>query len=80
MKMARRMRRQPCRLVLLTLNRIVRESGDLSRFDGPAWLADWVSRPCPALGFRAPADLLTTAAGRRSVVNLLRQMQSGTYA
>lgn len=81
MKAARqRMWKQPRRLLLLELDRIVRESGDGSRFESSVWLRDWVSRPCPALGFRCPTDLLGTPAERKMVLDLLRRMQSGAYS
>lgn len=81
MKAARqRLAKQPRRLLLSELNRIVRESGDGSGFKSSAWLRDWVSRPNPALGFRCPADLLGTPAGQEMVFDLLRRMQSGAYS
>lgn len=81
MKAARqRTLKQPRRLLLLELDRVVRESGDGSGFDSSAWLRDWVIRPCPALGFRCPVDLLGTPGEREMVLELLRRMQSGAYS
>lgn len=62
------------------VDRIVKESGSAKRFDAAKWTADWVKRPHPALGGRCPVDLLSTAAGRVLVSNLLLQQQASTYA
>lgn len=59
---------------------MVRESGDPSGFDAPRWTAEWLQRPHPALGGRAPGELLDTADGRSLVADLLAQQQSAAYA
>lgn len=76
----RRMWKQSRRLLLLELDRVIRESGDGASFDSSAWLREWVSRPCAAFGFRCPADLLATPGEREMVLELLRRMQSGAYS
>lgn len=49
-------------------------------FDAPSWLADWLDRPCPALGNRRPAEYMGTRMGQEVIEGLLAQMQSGAYA
>lgn len=49
-------------------------------FDAPSWVADWLDRPCPALGNKRPADLMDTRMGQEVIEGLLAQMQSGAYA
>ncbi len=60
--------------------RMVRDSGDDSNFDAAAWLGRWVQQSVPALGNRRPADFLDTAIGQQSVMQTLRQIESGAYA
>ena len=80
MKLARRRRREnPRRILLLKLNRIVRESGNPQNFNSADWLRDWLACPCPALGHRRPADFLGTGSGRRLVLDMIERMQSGAY-
>jgi putative toxin-antitoxin system antitoxin component (TIGR02293 family) len=59
---------------------MVQESGAPERFDAATWIASWLQRPQPALGGRAPSELLDTADGRNIVADLLAQQQSGVYA
>ena len=62
------------------VDRIVKESGCCKHFDAASWTAEWVKCPHPALDGRCPSDLLSTAAGRVLVSNLLLQQQSSAYA
>lgn len=62
------------------VDRIITESGCSKHFDAAKWTAEWVKRPHPALGGHCPSDLLSTAAGRVLVSNLLLQQQSSAYA
>lgn len=59
---------------------MVRESGDPKGFKPAKWFGQWVAQPHPALGGRAPEELLDTVDGRDTVSKLLAQMQSGAYA
>ena len=59
---------------------IVRESGDPTGFDAAQWVAAFLDASSPALGGRAPRELLSTADGRDVVFRLIGQMQSGAYA
>lgn len=59
---------------------MVQESGDPAGFDAAKWTARWLQDPNPALGGRAPGELLDTADGRGLVSDLLAQQQSGAYA
>ncbi|MBS0380676.1 MAG: DUF2384 domain-containing protein [Proteobacteria bacterium] len=59
---------------------MVRESGDLENFDSDAGVRQWLERPLPALGGRAPREFMATAEGRARISDLLAQQQSGAYA
>ena len=59
---------------------MVRESGDPTGFDAPAWMAQWLEQPLTALGGRRPAELMDTSAGQGIVSQLLARSQSGAYA
>lgn len=48
-------------------------------FDAAKWLGCWIERPQPALGGRAPAELIATPTGAKLVLRLLGAVQSGTY-
>lgn len=65
------------------VERMLEESGapDVpDDFSAARWFTDWLYDRLPALGGRAPADLMDTAEGRSVISRLLRQMQSGAYA
>jgi putative toxin-antitoxin system antitoxin component (TIGR02293 family) len=66
--------------LLGAVERIAAESGAPEGFDAPAWAAQWLQEPVPALGGRAPAEFLSTADGRAMAASLILQMQSGAYA
>jgi putative toxin-antitoxin system antitoxin component (TIGR02293 family) len=59
---------------------MVRESGNPEGFSAPEWVATWLAQPLPALGGRAPAELMDTAEGQQIVSNLLERARSGAYA
>ena len=58
---------------------IVEESGNLDEFDAPAWLAQWLCRPVPALGGVEPIEYLDTMEGQSVLSRLFYQMQYGVY-
>ena len=60
--------------------RMVRENGDGRDFDAAAWVGRWIQQPVPAFGNRPPAEFLDTAIGQQSVMQALRQIESGAYA
>lgn len=60
--------------------RMVKDSGLDGDFDAAAWLGRWIQNSVPALGNRAPAEFLDTAIGQQSVMQTLRQIESGAYA
>jgi putative toxin-antitoxin system antitoxin component (TIGR02293 family) len=49
-------------------------------FNAPVWVANWLDRPCPALGNKRPAEYMSTRMGQELVEGILAQMQSGAYA
>lgn len=48
-------------------------------FDVEKWVGEWVTKPQPALGGMAPAELMDTPSGRESVMRVLGAIQSGSY-
>ena len=62
------------------LEAMIQESGDPEGFDGPAWLARWLTEPLPAFGGARPADLMDTMEGQGLVAAALARVQSGAYA
>lgn len=59
---------------------IVKESGELERFDAAQWFSSWIAQPALALGGRKPAEFMDTSEGREVVSKLLAQMQSSAFA
>lgn len=60
---------------------IVEESGVPGiPFNASQWTQQWLDTPCPALGFRKPAEYLHSAEGTQRIEDLLGQIQSGAYA
>jgi len=55
------------------------DRAEAGTFDVERWVGDWIQRPQPALGGRAPAEVMDTPAGRDSVMRLLSAIQSGAY-
>jgi uncharacterized protein (DUF2384 family) len=45
-----------------------------------AWFEDWVELPQPALGGRAPSEVLCTPAGLEAAKVMLRALQSRACA
>jgi uncharacterized protein (DUF2384 family) len=64
----------------LTLETMVRESGNPDEFDARRWLYEWLSHPVGALGYRRPADVLLEEDGFERVRVTLLRMQSGAYS
>jgi putative toxin-antitoxin system antitoxin component (TIGR02293 family) len=62
------------------LEAMVRESGDPTGFDAPAWMARWLTEPLPAFGGTRPLDLLDTMEGQGLVAAALAKLQGGAYA
>lgn len=66
------------------VDRILRESGDPEQmgesFDVAEWTGQWLKQPVGALGNRRPLDYLDNAFGQETVLQLIRQMQSGAFA
>lgn len=62
------------------VEKIVTESGEGQDFDPAQWTARWLGSPNPALGGKAPGDLMDTSDGRQLVSQLVGQMQSGAYS
>jgi uncharacterized protein (DUF2384 family) len=59
---------------------MVEESGDPTGFDAARWVADWLSKPLPALGGASPVAYMDTFEGQKLVAELLSMSQSGAYA
>jgi len=59
---------------------MIAESGDPEGFDAALWVDEWVNKPLPALGGRAPCELIGSAEGRAWLSRLLATAQSGTYS
>ncbi len=59
---------------------MVEESGDPIGFDAAHWVADWLTKPLPALGGATPASYMDTFEGQKLVAELLSMSQSGAYA
>lgn len=66
------------------VDRILRESGDPEQmgesFHVAEWTGQWLRQPVGALGNRRPLDYLDNAFGQETVLQLIRQMQSGAFA
>lgn len=59
---------------------MVEQSGDPEAFDAARWVADWLSKPLPALAGATPASYMDTFEGQKLVAELLAMSQSGAYA
>ncbi len=59
---------------------MVEESGNPDGFDAARWVANWLSKPLPALGGATPASYMDTFEGQKLVSELLSMGQSGAYA
>jgi putative toxin-antitoxin system antitoxin component (TIGR02293 family) len=66
------------------VDRMLRESGDPEQmgasFDVAEWTGRWLEQPVGALGNRRPLDYLDNAFGQETVLQIIRQMQSGAFA
>lgn len=62
------------------VQKMVEESGDPTGFDAARWVADWLTKPLPALGGATPASYMDTFEGQKLVAELLAMAQSGAYA
>jgi uncharacterized protein (DUF2384 family) len=52
---------------------------DAPTFDSDAWLDEWLHTLLPALGGRAPVELLDTRQGLDAVLRVLGSIASGAY-
>ena len=62
---------------------ILVESGDPDQMNGfnvAEWTGGWLTQEVPALGNKRPIDFLDNSFGQETVLQLVRQMQSGTFA
>jgi putative toxin-antitoxin system antitoxin component (TIGR02293 family) len=59
---------------------MVEQSGDPAGFDAARWVANWLTRPLPALAGDTPASYMDTFEGQKLVADLLAMSQSGAYA
>ena len=59
---------------------MIEQSGDPKDFDAARWVSSWLGRPSPALGNRAPGELMDTAEGQQVVANILASARSGVFA
>jgi len=66
------------------IDKLLRESGDPEQmgesFHVAEWTGQWFKQPVGALGNRRPLDYLDNAFGQETVLQLIRQMQSGAFA
>jgi Protein of unknown function (DUF2384) len=58
---------------------LVGKAGKFDRFDAPEWVADWLSRPCPALGGDRPISWLDTPERRKRVTKIIASAVNGAY-
>ncbi len=59
---------------------IVEESGNPVGFDAARWMAAFLLRANPALGGKAPNELLGTEEGQALIESLILRMQTGAYS
>lgn len=60
---------------------MIAESPELTEdFDVVQWTGQWLVSPNRALGNKSPVHYLDTSIGHQLVFNLLKQIESGTYA
>lgn len=59
---------------------MVEQSGDPTGFDAARWVAEWLTKPLPALAGETPASYMDTFEGQKLVAELLSMSQSGAYA
>jgi uncharacterized protein (DUF2384 family) len=59
---------------------MVEQSGNPAGFDAARWVADWLTKPLPALAGATPASYMDTFEGQKLVAELLSMSQSGAYA
>jgi putative toxin-antitoxin system antitoxin component (TIGR02293 family) len=59
---------------------MVEQSGNPMDFDAARWVAEWLTRPLPALAGATPASYMDTFEGQKLVTELLSMSQSGAYA
>lgn len=69
-----------CREKLISITRrIISESGNPMGFDAASWVDKWLDELVPALG-TTPREYILAGHDCEVLVNLLRQMQSGSFS
>ena len=68
-------------ILLEIVQSIVRNSTspEAKDFDASMWLSKWLVRPQPALGGRAPEELLDEPGGLEVVARLIGAIESGAF-
>jgi len=66
--------------LIAAVDRIVSESGDLSRVDSDAWSDDWLIQPLPALGGVTPRSYIHSGRYCQDIRGVLLMAQSGAFA
>lgn len=66
--------------LIVKVQTMVEQSGNPDGFDAARWVAEWLSKPLPALGGATPASYMDTFEGQKLVGELLSMSQSGAYA
>lgn len=69
-----------CREELISLaRRLVSESGNFAEFDASSWIDNWLNEPLPALG-SSPSEYIRAGHSCKTLKDLLRRMQSGSFS
>lgn len=68
------------RCLVIQVEKMVKESGEIEGFDAEKWVGDWLQHPIPALGDKKPEELMGTTDGQDIISRILAQVQSGAYA
>lgn len=69
--------------IVSEIERVLTESGEreqLATFDATKWVRAWIGEPVPALGGLTPLHFMGSTTGLETVLQLVRQMQSGAFA
>jgi uncharacterized protein (DUF2384 family) len=58
---------------------LVKKSGTPAGFNASGWVADWLTRPCPALAGNRPTSWLDTPERRARVTQIIAYLGRGAY-
>jgi uncharacterized protein (DUF2384 family) len=58
---------------------LVKKSGNPAGFNASEWVADWLTRPCPALAGDHPTSWLDTPERSARVTQIIACLGRGTY-